>query len=153
MPNWCEGTLKVRGKLEDLKRFVLEGLHPVDFFGNEKELLKLGDLDHCGYKGYCWIENTSRGFVVDLDIYFSEYEEDKLQVIGLKSIFAWAITAEELLQTCIKYNVDMKIYAFECGMEFNQDIEIVDGEIVTNNEIDFEGKDYSWECICPTMGG
>lgn len=32
MPNWCEGTLKIRGKQKDVKRFVLEGLRPVDFF-------------------------------------------------------------------------------------------------------------------------
>lgn len=28
MPNWCEGTLKVRGTKENVKRFVLEGLPP-----------------------------------------------------------------------------------------------------------------------------
>lgn len=153
MPNWCKGTLKVRGKLEDLKRFVLEGLHPVTFFGDEKEPLELNSMGYCGYKGICWIENTHRGFVDNLDVYFCDLKEDESQVICLESRFAWAITAEELLQTCIKYNVDMKIYAFERGMEFNQDIEIVDGEIVTNDEIDFKDKDYSWECICPTMGG
>ena len=154
MPNWCEGTLKVRGKLEDLKRFVLEGLHPVDFFGNEREPLKLDSLGNCKYKGTCWIENTRRGFIEDLDVYFCDYEEtDEPQVICLESKFAWAITAEELQKTCIKYNVDMKIYAFERGMEFNQDIEIVNGEIVTNDEIEFKGKDYLWECIMPNMGG
>lgn len=60
------------------------------------------------------------------------------------------IDSSELLETCIKYNVDMKIHAFERGMEFNQVIEIVDGEIIQDKEIQFE--DYQWECICPKLG-
>lgn len=26
MPNWCEGTLKVRGSLENVRRFMEEGI-------------------------------------------------------------------------------------------------------------------------------
>lgn len=154
MPNWCEGTLKVRGKIEDLKKFVLEGLQPVGHFGDMREPLEINEYGECEYKGTCWIENTHRGFVDNLDIYFSEFEEDnKPKVICLEARFAWGIEARQLRETCIKYNVDMKIYAFERGMEFNQDIEIVNGEIVRNEEINFKGKDYAWECIMPTMGG
>ncbi|HFR4148449.1 hypothetical protein ACPCZP_05385 [Bacillus bombysepticus] len=29
MPNWCEGTLKVRGTKEDVKKFLLEALNPI----------------------------------------------------------------------------------------------------------------------------
>lgn len=154
MPNWCEGTLKVRGKIEDLKKFVLEGLRPVDILGNAKEPLKLNEYGECEYKGTCWIENTHRGFVNNLDVYFCDFEEDdEPKVICLEARFAWGIDASQLRETCIKYNVDMKIYAFERGMEFNQDIEIVNGEIVRDEEINFKGKDYLWECIMPTMGG
>nr|DAO85916.1 MAG TPA: hypothetical protein [Caudoviricetes sp.] len=45
----------------------------------------------------------------------------------------------------------MKLYAFEKGMGFNQDILIVGKEILRDNRIAFE--DYNWECICPTVGG
>ncbi|MGR5995465.1 hypothetical protein ACT7C9_25025 [Bacillus cereus] len=50
-----------------------------------------------------------------------------------------------------EYNVDIKIYAFEKGMEFNQDVEIHKGEIIKNVEIEFDN--YMWECINPNMGG
>ena len=56
-----------------------------------------------------------------------------------------------MLEICKQYNVDMKIYAFECGVRFNQDIEIVDEKIVRNEIIKFE--DYEWECINPIIGG
>ncbi len=151
MPNWCVGTLKVRGKIEDLKRFVLEGLQPVDFLGEQRPPLKLDKYGYCEYDDSCWIENTHRGFAYDLYIYFDDEEEDEPQVIGLNSKFAWGIDAKQLQETCKKYNVDMKIYAFERGMEFNQDIEIVNGEIVKDDKITFD--DYEWECINPIIGG
>ena len=50
-----------------------------------------------------------------------------------------------------KYGVDMRIHAFERGMEFNQIIEIIDGEVTKNEELRFD--DYIWDCICPKMGG
>lgn len=49
------------------------------------------------------------------------------------------------------YDIDIKIYAFEAGMEFNQDIEIIKGKIIKDDEIKFEN--YQWECIEPNLGG
>ena len=31
MPNWCRGTLKVRGKKKNVIEFMLKGLKPVGF--------------------------------------------------------------------------------------------------------------------------
>lgn len=154
MPNWCEGTLKVRGKTKDLKKFILEGLKPVNGFGHMLEPLNL-DVDEKGYfeissNNTVHIENTYRGFVDNLYAYLDGDEEDT-DIICLESRFAWGITATELQEICIKYHIDMKIYAFERGMEFNHDIEIVDGQIIKDEQIEFD--DYRWECICPNMGG
>lgn len=152
MPNWCEGTLKVRGKQKDIKRFVLEGLKPVGFFGDEKEPLTMDEYDCVSSKNDCWIEGTRRGFVEDLDVYFNGEDEDEdKKTHCFETRFAWAIEAEPLAEISKKYSVDLKIYAFERGMEFNQDIEIVDGEIVENEVLKFD--DYQWECVCPTIGG
>lgn len=41
MPNWCAGTLRVRGTKENLTKFVLEGLQPVDYIGEDLEALKM----------------------------------------------------------------------------------------------------------------
>ena len=35
MPNWCEGSLKVRGTKGNMTKFILEGLHPVGFLGEK----------------------------------------------------------------------------------------------------------------------
>ena len=50
-----------------------------------------------------------------------------------------------------KYNLDFKIYGFEQGREFNQDVEVVAGKIIKDELIEFD--DYIWECIDPTIGG
>lgn len=151
MPNWSEGCLKVRGKAANVKKFVLEGLQPVDFFGNALPKLELSDLGEVDTDKDCWIEGTDKGFVENLYADFSFVEDDEIFTAVLDAKFAWAADADELLALCKKYDVDMKLYAFEKGMGFNQDILIVKGEIINNLTIKFE--DYNWECICPTVGG
>nr|DAK28416.1 MAG TPA: hypothetical protein [Caudoviricetes sp.] len=151
MPNWSKGCLKVRGKAANVKKFVLEGLQPVDFFGNALPKLELSDLGEVDTDKDCWIEGTTRGFVENLYADFSFVEDDETFTATLDAKFAWAADAEELLASCKKYSVNMKLYAFEKGMGFNQDILIVDGEIRRDCRIEFE--DYNWECICPTVGG
>lgn len=151
MPNWSEGCLKVRGKAANVKKFVLEGLQPVDFFGNALPKLELSDLGEVDTDKDCWIGGTTRGFVENLYADFSFVEDDETFTATLDAKFAWAADAEELSALCKKYSVDMKLYAFERDSQFNQDILIVDGLILRNNRIEFE--DYNWECICPTLGG
>ena len=151
MPNWSEGCLKVRGKAANVKKFILEGLKPVDFFGKELPKLELSDIGDVEYDKDCWIEGTDRGFVENLYVDFSFVEDDETFMAILDAKFAWAADAGELLASCKKYDVDMRLYAFEKGMEFNQDILIADGEIRRDEGIEFE--DYNWECICPTLGG
>lgn len=151
MPNWCVGTLRVRGKSKDLQNFVLKGLRPVDYLGNEYAELELDKLWCVSCNKTCWIEGTRRGFVNNLEVSFEDYEDDSIQTISLDVKFAWGISADELLKTCEKYHIDMKIHGFEKGMEFNQIIEIVDGKILKDEELNFE--DYQWDCICTNMGG
>ena len=151
MPNWSKGCLKVRGKVANVKKLVLEGLKPVDVFDNELHKLELSDTGEVESKSACWIKGTTRGFVENLYEDFSFVEDDEIFTAILYAKFAWATDAVELLALCKKYSVDMKLYAFERGGEFNQDILIVGGEILKDNRIVFE--DYIWECICPTIGG
>lgn len=151
MPNWSKGCLKVRGKAANVKKFMLEGLKPVDFLGNELPKLELSDSGDIESNDDCWIEGTSRGFVEKLLVDFSFVEDDETFTAVLDAKFAWAADTDDLLVLCQKYNVDMKLYTFERGVGFNQDILIIGGLIFRDCRIEFE--DYNWECICPTVGG
>ena len=151
MPNWSKGCLKVRGKAASVKKFILECVKPIDPNSNGLLKLEISDLGEIESKGVCWIDGTKVGWVENLLVDFSFVEDDETFTATLDAKFAWAADADELLASCKKYDVDMKLYAFEKGMGFNQDILIVDGEIRRDCRIEFE--DYNWECICPTVGG
>lgn len=159
MPNWCEGTLKVRGSFENVRNFVLNGLSEtaripglplpetkepfLDIFDNTE------DYFCAEIKKQCYINGTYRGFVDDGWIEMSK--EDECSIALLDTRFAWALCSDDLLKICKKYGVDMRITGYERGMEFVQEVEIVNGKIILDKEIHYD--DYQWECPCPLIGG
>ena len=147
MSNWCVGTLKVRGTRDEIEKFVLEGLKPIS-----QGDLSMDEYGRAACDKRCWIEGTTKGYVDGVNVYFPDLsDDDEMYVVFFESRFANAIKPEELLEISKKYDVDMRIHAFERGMHFNQVVEIVDGEMIQDyvKHID----DYDWECICPGKGG
>lgn len=132
--------------------FYLDYEHALVFerIGEDLEALKMDEYSHVECSR-CWIKGTRRGFILDLDEYIDDWNDEGKIAIGLEAEFAWGISSEELLNSCKQYGVDMRIHAFECGMCFNQIIEIIDGEITKDEEVKFD--DYNWDCICPNVGG
>lgn len=104
MPNWCAGTLRVRGTKENLTKFVLEGLQPVDYIGEDLEALKMDEYSQVKCSR-CWIKGTRRGFILDLDEYIDGWNDEGKIAIGLEAEFAWGISSEELLNSCKQYGV------------------------------------------------
>ena len=158
MPNWCSGVLKVRGTKENILNFLQNGIEAVNIFGGNAgkhtvEFDKYGDIEIKDVKGLLHIKNTRRNFIdkISHDLCLREYSDDTfvLAIDDFKA--AWWIDAKPLAEISKKYGVDFKIYAFEMGIEFNQDIEIVAGEIVKDDEVKF--NNYIWECINPFIGG
>ena len=167
MANWCEGSLRIMGPKKNIQEFLLDGLEPHESMleklktnksyshgflepcEDEKKIeLKDGDIL---FFSSCHIKDTERGRVSYVEVYLSEYEDDDVISIALNAKFAGCIKADELLNICQKYGIDIRIYGFERGMEFNQDIEIIDGEITKNNLVEYD--DYTWDCISPERGG
>ena len=164
MPNWCKGNFKIRGKKENIIRFLKEGTSLLDGFWEPKEIepeIEINDYDEIEIKNInkekgidcLYIKGTRRNFVnpVENEIYIHNVDEEE-QIICLEKFkAAWGIDADSLRAISNRYEIDIKIYAFEAGMEFNQDIEIIKGKIIKDEEIKF--KDYVWECIEPNIGG
>lgn len=157
MPNWCVGTLKIRGKFDDIVRFFKEGCEilcpgTVNMYLDDYELCIKGVN---GTNSVLYLKGSHRHFIdLNYDSIYCELEvTDKngrcYTSCMLKA--AWGIDAGTLLDACKQYGLDMKILGFERGMEFNQNIEIVDGKIVRDEEIKYD--DYFWECPCPDLGG
>lgn len=162
MPNWCKGTLKIRGKKENILNFLENGTSLLKGFWFPEEIrteIKMNDYEEIEIKNITedintlYIKGTRRNFIekVENEIFIYNYDEEE-SIICLENFkAAWGIDAEALRTISKKYNIDIKIFAFERGMEFNQDIEIIKGKIIKDEEIKF--KNYIWECIEPTLGG
>lgn len=163
MPNWCKGNLKIKGKKENIIKFLKEGTCLVEGFWEPKQIeveieindygeIEIKNVDREKARDVLYIKETTRHFIDPIENEIFVYNEDEEQIICLENFkAAWSIDAEKLRTISEKYDLDIKIYGFECGMEFNQDIEIIKGKIIKDNTIKF--KDYIWECIEPELGG
>lgn len=158
MPNWCKGTLKIRGKISDLKRFVLEGLQPVNVLGEEQEPFNFKSEDEESFfleteqaRSCIWIRDTRRHFCETdyIEAYADDADTPTVLLLPMKA--AWGIEAEPLRDICKKYNVDMRVQGFERGVEVSQFIEIINGEITHDDTIKYD--DWRWDCPCPLLGG
>lgn len=153
MPNWIEGTMKLRGKRENIKRFFDEGLKPSSLFG---EINKLDDQvkDESGddyleysFKDEPYICGTRRMFITDS--YTNMFAEDGVCCFDIKQ--AWGFEAKELEKISAKFNVDIRVYGIEMGMQFCEEILIENGKTIYAKKIKYD--DWDWECPFPKMGG
>ena len=167
MPNWCEGSLKVRGTKDAVKKFMMEALEPLQnelaiFVAESKgvEPPKPNQVNIIcddewefsisANEGF-YIKGTQRNFIKgEARLYHDGEIADRILVTENFSA-AWGIESAPYVELSKKYNVDFRIYGFEKGMEFNQDIEIIHGEIVKDKVIQFDN--YKWDCIFPNLGG
>ncbi|MFE4523973.1 hypothetical protein ACFRCQ_18005 [Cytobacillus firmus] len=163
MPNWAEGSLKVRGTREDIRKFLKGALQPLlppgseiaKFMGKEvaNPSVEIKERNY-GFvmesKNGFYIKGTHRAFIEEnIDWWYEDKHTETLVINNFKQ--AWGVAAEPFATLSKEYNIDIKIYVFEQGMEFNQEVEIHKGEIIKNNEIQF--KDYTWDCVFPNLGG
>jgi hypothetical protein len=144
MPNWCVGTLKVRGEKENIKRFLSYGLERSMENNVEEDEYSIT----VNSKGSFYINGTHRNFIQS-DCITWDFDSSVLVIEDFEA--AWGIEVEALAKVSQEYALDFKIYVYERGMEFNLDIEIHKGAIIKNDQITF--TDYSWECAEPQRGG
>lgn len=168
MPNWCEGNMRLRGRPEAI----------IDFLKNEITCVarKPGSLDVVERKpdikecygditlkmpvkmdGLIWkcfyIKGTRRNFLENeksITVYVDDCTEiTTAYVPDFKA--AWGIKPEPYVEKSKKYGIDIKIFGFECGMEFEQVVEVVNGTLIRNEEITYD--DWAWECPMSHLGG
>lgn len=153
MPNWAEGTLKLRGRRENVASALKEML-----LGNKGATLEDENdgtlLTFKTENDYFYINGTRRAFISgkDIEIWLDEDDEDFV-IIELENFKqAWAALADNYTEISSKFDVDIKIFTFEMGMEFTQEIEISKGEII-KNIVNENFTDYSWDVPFSRLGG
>ena len=148
MPNWAKGSLKLRGKSENiasaLKEMLLSNTVTLEVEYNG-DLLIFNSKDP-----YFYINGTRRAFINQKQI--EVWLEEEFCTVELDNFEqAWSAIPENYQEISSKFDVDIKIFTFECGMEFTQEIEITKGKIIkiVCNEYD----DYQWEVPFSNLGG
>lgn len=161
MPNWCVGIMKIRGTSENVTHFFKEGVfhyddkNPLTFIFDKDDIL---DYVKTKDSGYLSIKGVTRNTIETLndysEIYFTGAVNDGNIRIGyFRFETAWGIRTSELVEVSRKYGIDIRIHAFEQGLEFEQFIEVHAGNLVKDEEITFKGRDWSWESVNPNWGG
>lgn len=161
MPNWCEGTFRARGNIENIKKFIIEGLGPV-----ERDSLKVfeveGDNDvamdfeiETKY-GLVWIKETHRHFFD-----FSEWNFITLYWINMLSRevqiivpfkAAWDIRETDISKISKMYGIAIKVNGFERGVRFERSVETTASGTV-KEDIVRKYDDWDWDCPMPLLGG
>ena len=152
MPNWIEGTLKLRGDYEKIRQFFMEGLdQSAGIFENAPIRCFVTDFSGKGYTNLAFdnsphIRDTSRAFITGKEVYF---EPGMIACIEIKQ--AWDFAVTEWIEISKKYGVDIRLFGFEMGYEFCREIEVAKGKLTIYKKITY--SDYQWECPMPTLGG
>lgn len=128
MPNWVEGKLKIRGKPEDIKRWVEECLHcyTTNWLGDgaHTELVEGAvrfEHDPDSEEMYLYvdksahIEGTRRNFV-EKGEYVDLCEEGKKSILIVSMKAAWNIEEQPYIEMSKKYNLDFRVYGYEMGI-------------------------------------
>ena len=175
MPNWCEGVLKIRGTKPKIAKYLQENLTAIDLWGNEYKTkveynedgltvsityeitVEKKPLEELAVKpkppGF-YIRGTHRAFIESdqINIEFWTDDDDQEIVVTLENFKqAWCIKADNFVEGAKEASVDLHIFGFEMGMQFTQEVEIIDGEITINEEATY--NDYAWEVPFEHLGG
>lgn len=162
MPNWCEGTFRARGKLENIKRFILEGIEAA-----ANDVCRIKEIEpessDCkasfeveSYYGMLWLKDTKRQFIEPREkSILNIYDVPGKTGIGIfMEPFkgAWAINEEDMMTIAKDYQIEVKVNGYEMGGRFEQTVEVDAHGIFRERKYKYY-VDYDWDCPMPLLGG
>ena len=160
MPNWCEGVLRIRGKQKDIIKMISEQCYLYNYKEQTQEFVPyINDTKYMAIPDErfidteLWLKDCHR-MAVELSWdfeYLDLYDMEEVITLACNCRQAWGISSEDLQNLSLLYNVDFRIYAFERGAEFNQDVEVIGGVVKKDDTIKFQN--YTWDCINCMIGG
>lgn len=156
MPNWIEGTMKLRGKKENIMRFLDTEIVTNSAGGNISDYVdrNIGDgFVEYEFKNDPYVNGTRRMFVKDSYIYLDN--DDEFVCLDIRQAWSFSPRGDEdlrlLADFATKYNIDIKMFGIESGMCFTQEVIALRNERAISNVKRYE--DWNWDCPFPRMGG
>lgn len=150
MANWCEGWVKFRGTLENLKLFI------ENEFEKSEPYIKDEELTPCMAERLTFLKSLARTYADDDDVSAANYgvfsDADGIGIFTIKLHHAWYVQRQGYGELAKKYSLDIRGKCYECGCEFAEEFEFNNrGEEILYAVQKY--NDYFWSCECPTLGG
>lgn len=153
MPNWIEGTIKLRGESENLRRFFSERIEAVPQENIEKCVeRRYGDYNEVVIGEEVWIKESWRAFIQPCVI---SWEKERATVCApIRQ--AWSFCGDDAMRSqweeiSKSSGLDIRLSGFESGAEFFEDAVIISGHVIADTIRKY--NDWDWECPMPMMGG
>lgn len=178
MPNFIQGTFRIRGTLADIKRFLSECIESVgvvtpvqiQFEEYGAEYLKTVCFEFVSGRDDTYgvyIKDSKRQYICCAPkSYFYirrvDSETDKY-IMAVPYIAAWSIDKELMQTICKKYHLDVKVNGYESGMQFISEYELKyvhtkipdedNYKVMTESVISYDDTDWDWYSPMPYLGG
>ena len=172
MPNWCSGSLKLRGQYENLVKFLTEGLNEYNCEWNDEKqqsvetvvpkdkwIHRIEEYGEAGAREFVmeiepgewvYVEGTKRAFITS--DYIDVAENEIIAAVEISQ--AWDFRVDNWIDISKKYGLDIKLWGVDHGGNFMHEIEIVKGEVVSDISKHWDNyNDFLWECPLPWLGG
>lgn len=161
MANWCEGLIKLKGKQADIFNFLVNEIRvyktvvdkPYSYFKYvlDDSAISIDKIySTIIISKTAHIEGTERNFLEPNNIYI-DADTNGNACIALEFRAAWRVESNPYIDFSKKYHIDIKIDTFEKGMEFSQHILIENGQLISDEEKQY--NNYVWDCVMPNLGG
>lgn len=154
MANWMEGSLKLRGKSDDILRFLNEGLK------NKPEIVEETEEHYGIYFGspdcqeLIYILDTDRAYVNSYAVSEITLDKGNNVVLCISVQQAWDFRVEDWIKTAMKYDLDVRLFGIEGLGGFMHHIDILNGEVVLDECLNYGSyESFVWNCPFPWMGG
>lgn len=154
MANWAKGVLKVRGSERAIANYLEDVCAYINEDGENIDAVVEVDatLYECSIKpsepnlsNHIYLRDTKRAFIdcKEVDTYLSDYKNGQYVLELPNFIQAWSVNVNDFVRLSKKHGVDIKIFGYECGLQFTQEIEILQGEITKDERISV--KNWAWD--------
>lgn len=157
MPNWIEGSLRIRAPYENMLAFFEKGIDSSSLHLYIDENNESFEVAYLNDNGYVYIQDTQRAFLYDIfDIEVNRKDADKSGNVyaALQVRQAYCFNTQEWRRISKRFGIDIRLTGYECGMCVKEEIEIVHGHILCDSVRSYETyNDWLWEAEMPFMGG
>lgn len=179
MPNWCAGTLRIRGTIENIKNFIKDEFEVCSYntvnnvyeartidkmynrinwdkidYSYDYPDIKMDDKEWIHLKSPCrafieWNEDYNIDRHTFFITNFKETDDRYLVIFPIKQ--AWGYDVEAWMELSEKYHIDIHLFGWESGMCFDTEIEIIKGNVVKNKSMSID--EWYWNTANPFLGG